>query len=116
MAVSSMASCTNPTGSLEKNSLLRCDGVSSKRVAEEESVAIVRISKEGVYIVVTVVVSLVVAVALVVATVLVATGLELRLIAAVVLVNDTLNSMVLLGAVPMSLIDVNFMLVIGGRL
>jgi hypothetical protein len=80
-------------------------------------VAIVGIFKEGVYIVVAVVVSVVVAVALVVvAAGLMATGLELRFIAAVELVNDTANSLLLLGAVPLSVVDVNFILAVGGWL
>jgi len=40
-----MASCSDPTGLLEKNSQLRCDGVSDERVAREGSLAIVEISK-----------------------------------------------------------------------
>jgi len=50
-AAISMASCSDPTGLLEKNSLLRCDSVSDEGVPGEGSLAIVEISEEGVYIV-----------------------------------------------------------------
>jgi len=46
----STAFCYHPTGPLEKNSLLRCDSVSDKRVTGEGSLAIVKISEEGVYV------------------------------------------------------------------
>jgi len=122
-AAISTASCSDPTGLLETNSLLRCDIVSDKRVPEEGSLAIIAISKERVYGVTAVVVAAVVVAAVVVAAVVVAAVVvaevvaaavaESRLVAAVVVVRDASKSMASLSATVMSLIDVNIKLVVG---
>jgi len=104
-----MASCSDPTGLLEKNSLLGCDSVSDERVTGEGSLAQVEISEEGVYVVKTVEVAAV-EVALVVVT---AAGVESRLLAAVVVVKDASKSMASLSTAATSLIDVNNMSVVG---
>jgi len=85
----STASCSDPTGLLEYNSLLRCDSVSDERVTGEGLLAIVKISEEKVYIVMGVEVAAV-KVASVVVT---ATGVESRHIATVVVVKDASTCM-----------------------
>jgi len=87
-AAISKASCSDPTGLLEKNLLLRCHSVSDESVTREGSVAIVDISEEGVYVVTAVVVSAVMVAAVVVAeegvaAAVVAAVVELRFVAAV---------------------------------
>jgi len=117
--VISTASCRDPTGLLEKNSVLRCDSVCDERDTGEGSLAIVEISEEGVYVETAVVVAgVVVVVAVVVAAVVVAAVVavaveELKLIAVVVVVRDALKSMASLSAAVTWLIDVNVMAVIG---
>jgi hypothetical protein len=101
----STASCSDPTGLLAKNSLLRCDSVSDDSVTGEGSLAIVEVSEEGVYVVMAVVV--------VAAVVVAATGVESRLVAAVVVVKQASKSMASSSTAAMSLIDVNGMSVVG---
>jgi hypothetical protein len=103
-----MAFCSDPTDLLAQNCLLRCDCVCDDRVTGEGSLAIVEISEEGVYVVMAqvvaaavvaavlvaaVVVAAVVVAAVVMATVVVAdAGVESRLVAAVVVVNEASKS------------------------
>ena len=119
-AAISTASCSDPTGLLAKNSLLRCDSVSDDRVTGEGSLAIVEISEEGVYVVMAVVVVAAVVVAVVMvaavvvaAVVVAAAGVESRLLAAVVVVKEASKSMASSSTAAMSLIDVNGMSVVG---
>jgi len=113
-AAISTASCSDLTGLLAKNSLLRCDSVSDDRVTGEGSLAIVEISEEGVYVgMVVVVAAAVVAAVVVVAVVVAAAGVQSRLVAAVVLVKEALKSMASSSTAAMSLIDVNGMSVVG---
>jgi len=112
-AAISTASCSDLTGLLETNSLLRCDGVSDERVAVESSLAIVEISEEGVYVV-TVVMEVVAVVEA--AAVLVAAVAESKLIAVEGVVKDGSKSMALLSAAAMSSIDVHIISVMGSWL
>jgi len=118
-----MAACCNPTGLLAKNSVLRCDSVSDDRDTGEGSLAIVVISEEGVYIVMTVVVATVVVAAVVMAAVVVAAvvvdavvvaaaRVESRFVAAVVVVKESSKSMVSLSTAAMALIAVNGLTVV----
>jgi len=102
--VISRASFSDPTGLLVKDSLVRCGSVPDDRVNEERSVAKVEMSVEGVYVVTVVVLP---------AVVVVAAGVELSLLAVVVVVRDPSKAMSLLSTAGMSLIDVNSMLVVG---
>jgi len=103
-AAISTATCSDPTGLLAKNSLLRCDSVSDDRITGEESLAIVEISEKGVYAVTTVVVA---------AVVVAAAGVQSRLVAAVEVVKEASKSMASSSTAAMSLIDVNGMSVVG---
>jgi len=99
-----VASCSDTTGLLKKNSLLRCVSVSDERDSGKGLVVIVEISEEWVYVVTAVVV-----VSLVVA----ATVVESRLIVEVVAVQDASECMASLGTAGMSLIDTKGMSVVG---
>jgi len=112
-AAISTASCSDPTGVLEKNSQVGCDSLSDERVAGEGWLAIVELSEEGVYVVMAVEVASVVVAAVVVAAVEAAAGVEWSLVAAVVVVKEASRSMASLSTAAMSLIDVNDMSVVG---
>ena len=96
----SMASCSNPTGLLEKNTLLRCDSVSDEQVTGEGSLAIVEISGEGVYLVMAVEVAAVEVAAVEVAAVVVAGVVVAGVVADVlVLAAVVVTSVVVAGVV-----------------
>jgi len=105
-AAISTGSCSDPTGQLAKNSLLRCDSFSDDSVTGEGSLTIVEISEEGVYVVTAAVVASVVVAGVVVAAVVVnAEGVESRLLAVVVVFKDASKSIALLSTTAMLLID-----------
>lgn len=113
-AVIYTASCSDPTGLLERNSQLRCGIASDRRVTGEGSLAIVEMSGEGVYIVLAAVVAAGEVAALVVTVVVVATVVAVtKLVPVVVVVRDASISMASLSAAAMTWIDVNVMLVVG---
>jgi hypothetical protein len=98
--------------------MLRCDSVSDDRVTGEESLVIVEISEEGIYVVPAVVVAAVVVAAVVVAAVVVAAvvvtaaGVESRLVGAVVAVREASRPMGSSRTAAMTLSDVNGMSVV----
>jgi len=98
-AAISTASCSDPTGLLAKNSLLRCDSVSDDRVTGDGSLAIVEISEGGVYVGMAVVVAAAVVAALVVAAVVVAAVVVAAVVAAAVVVAAVVVAPVVVAAV-----------------
>jgi hypothetical protein len=92
----SIASCSDPTGLLAKNSRLRCDSISDDKVTREGSLGRVEISEKEVYVVTAVVVAAVVVAVVVVVVVVVvvaAVVVQSRLIVVVVVVKDGSKSM-----------------------
>jgi len=112
-----MACCSNLTGLLQENSLLRGAIVYDQRNTEEKLLVIMEISAKEVYAISVVAAAALVVAGLVVAGVTVAvTMMESRLIAMVVVVNDSTKAMMLMSAAPMLLVDVIVMLVVGYQL